>query len=473
MITMTNGLRLTALDTSFLRMERADLPMHVGAVSTFEGGPLLNRRGRLRIRAIRSEVERRLHLVPRFRQVVREIPLGAGLPVWVDDPTFDISKHVRTATVAPPGDERQLLDFTTELHRQVLDRSRPLWELWCVEGLAGGRVALIEKVHHAMIDGVSGVDVATVLLDLTPDFHPTVAPAWQPGRVPSAPQRLIDAVVDRALLPAAFGRTMLAGWRHPQSWLRPSLEGGHDTWRALGGLERAPSTSLNGPVGTERRLAVIRQPLDQVKEAGGRYGATVNDVIVAAVTHGLRELLDGRGELHDRLVLKALVPVSLRSGAERGQLGNRVGALVAPLPVGIPDPVARLRFISDELHEMKARGDAAASARLLDWANWWPPRLISAAGPLVRRQPFVNVVVTNVPGPPVPLYALGARMLDTCPVVPLGGNLPLGVAILSYNGQLNIGVHADPDACPDLDVFTAGVDRGFAHLVAEPVSTTA
>jgi diacylglycerol O-acyltransferase / wax synthase len=456
--------RLTALDASFLHLEHEGTPMHVGAVSTFEAPPLLDRRGHVRIRAIRRELAARLDLVPRFRQVVREVPFGAGLPVWADDPDFDIANHVKVVRLSRPGDERGLLDLAVELHRPLLDRTRPLWELWFVEGLDGGRIAQVEKVHHAMIDGVSGVDVASVLLDLAPTRARSVPPPWTPRLAPPAARRFADALLDRSAAPLVALRTATRGITRPGSWFPTTAGTVRDVARALATTGIAPRTSLNSSVGTARRLVVIRQQLAEVKAAGRPHGASVNDVVLCAVSEGLRALLAGRGELHHGLSLTALVPVSLRAESEHLQLGNRVGAIFAPLPVGTADPFVRLRAISGALARAKARRDAAAANRVLGAADLLPPVLVGAVAQLVHRQPFVNLVVTNVPGPPVPLYAMGARMLETFPLVPLAGNLTLGVAILSYDGQLNLGVHADPEACPDLDVFVAGVERGFALL---------
>ena len=450
--------RLTALDTGFLRAEEPGVPMHVGAVSVFEGERLLDGAGRVRIDEIRRAIADRLHLVPRLRQVVREVPLGVGLPVWVDDVDFDIAAHVQVVTLDPPGGEEQLLRLTTGLHAALLDRSRPLWELWFVDGLAGGRVGLVEKVHHAMVDGVSGVDVATAILDLEPDPPaPAPAPPWRPERAPGAAALALEALADRVVTPGDVVRAVAGAVRAA----RP-------TAAAVVGLEEeglfAPRLSLNGPVGWGRRLEAIRLPLEEVRAIGRAHDATVNDVVLAAVAGGLRQLLLARGERLDRDV-KAFVPVSLRADHEHLELGNRVGGLFAPLPVGLPEPGVRLWVVSTWTKRAKRSSAPATLSGLLGAFDRLPPRIVGPVSRLIRHQPFVNLVVTNVPGPSFPVYLMGARMLETLPVVPLGANLTLGVGVLSYDGVLNLGVQGDTDACPDLDVFIDGLGESFAHLL--------
>ncbi|MBK9180899.1 MAG: wax ester/triacylglycerol synthase family O-acyltransferase [Acidimicrobiales bacterium] len=462
--------RLSAMDDSFLEAEDARTPLHVGAVCTFEGGPLLDDQGRFRLDDVRRVVASRLDQIPRFRQRVLDVPLGLGRPVWVDDPSFDVADHVRLTALPAPGTDEQLMELNERLQMQLLDRSRPLWEMWWVEGLQGGRVALVEKVHHALVDGVSGAQTLSVILDLTPDAVVPGPTPWSAPPLPSPQQLAEERIVELAAAPAELLRGVESVLRTP-ALLLDRLESLRDF---LQGEGVAPPSSLNRPVGRRRRLAAVRRSLADVRATKDALGGTVNDVVLAAVSAGLRALLAARGEDVPGATLRALVPMSIRRDDEALTLGNRVSALSAPLPVGEPDPLVRLALVQEAMAELKASHQAEGAELLFDFADTWPTALLGAVSRLiVHRQPLVNVVVTNVPGPQVPLYALGARMLDIVPVVPLGGNLTVGVAILSYDGQLNLGLHADPDACGDLTVLAEGIEDGFAELAALASATTA
>jgi len=457
--------RLSALDASFLHLERPETPMHVGALSIFEGAPFFGPDGRFRLREVRELVESRLHLIPRFRKKIQRVPLDAGEPVWVDDERFDIAYHVRLTALPAPGTRDQLLALYERVQAQVLDRTRPLWELWFVEGLEGGHVALFQKTHHALVDGVSGVDVATVLLDFDPE--PTIldAPEWQPAPAPPPARLLIDSVKEMVAGPQA----LLDATRRAAEVPRHALDRVRELARSLstiaeGGLI-APKTSLNEPViGRSRRFGLVQVPLDAVKTVRATFGGTINDAVLAGIGGGLARLLEHRGELRDDLVLKVFCPVSVRDETQRMQLGNRISAMFVPLPVGDPDPARRLRAVQQATADLKEREQAVAAATLLDLTQYAVPTLLGVAARLLHHQPLTNLIVTNIPGPQVPLYCLGARMIEAYPMVPLSRNLNLGVAILSYCGSLSIGLLADRDRWDDLDVLAAGIDDSFAEL---------
>jgi WS/DGAT/MGAT family acyltransferase len=456
--------RLSALDASFLHLERLETPMHVGAVSILEGAPFFDESGRFRLAAARRLVSSRLHLIPRFRKRLDPVPFEQGRPIWVDDARFDIAFHVRLTALPHPGSRDQLLALTARVQAQLLDRTRPLWELWFVEGLEGGNVGLIQKTHHALVDGVSGVDVATVLFDLTSEPTILEPPRWVVQPAPSPARLLVDTLVERATEPAEIARTV----RHVLQSPRRSLERMGQLGRAFAtlvdGAPLAPRTSLNAAVGRSRRFEGVRVSLDDVKGVRATLGGTVNDVVLAGVTGGLRRLFEARGEELAAPELKALCPVSVRDDSQRMQLGNRVSGMFVGLPVGEPDPVVRLERIGEHTRHLKEREQAVGAAFLVDLSHFAAPTLMGLAARLAQRQPFFNLVITNVPGPQVPLYCMGARLLEAYPVVPLTRNLNVGIAILSYCGYLHIGLYVDAEANPDLDVLAAGIEDSFAEL---------
>ncbi len=457
---------LRSLDAAFLHMETTRTPMHNGSIAIFEGEPFFDRNGRFKLAAVRRHIEERVSSVPELRSVVHFGRPGGGEPVWVEDESFDITHHVRLTRLSGPGSDDALCELAVALHSELLDRTRPLWEMWLVEGLEGNRVAMIQKVHHALADGVSGMHLATALLDVR--RHPLRGeerPRWGRPDPPASPGALlVDDLAQAAAVPIRAGERYARDLLHPVKALR----------RAAGlasGLESfmtpeivAPRSSLNRQVASGRRLALLRVRLSEVKLVERRFGATVNDVILAAVTAGLRRVLEERGDPVDRLDLRALVPVSVRQAEAQEQLGNRVSAMFVSLPVHRPDALGRLRLVQDEVGTLKSRHQIMASQWLLDLTNRWPQAALAAASWIVHHQPFINLVVTNVPGPQFPLYMMGSEMLEVFPIVPLGGNLTVGVAILSYNGQLTLGVHVDPDKFSDLGTLIEGMDRGFLEL---------
>jgi len=458
--------RLSALDASFLYAETPETPMHVGALSVFEGAPLFDADGAFRLDDVRRRVLARLHRVPRMRKVVRFVPFGLGLPVWVDAEDFDIADHVRLMVLPEPGNRAQLEALCERLQMQVLDRRRPLWELWFIGGLADGNVAMVEKLHHAMVDGVSGVDVASALLDLEPLADPEPIPPWTPEPAPGDRDLLVAAMQDRLREPLELARTAVSAVQAPLRLARDTLEGVGSLLALLGPGALAPRSSLNAAqVGRGRRLLTVQVPLDEVKATKRSLGTTVNDVVLAAVTGGLRRLLVAREEPVEHLSLRALVPVSVRAEDEHLALGNRVTAMIAPLPVAEETPLARLLAVQATMSELKAQHLAEGNELLLEGVDHLPPALTALVSRQIHHQPFVNVVVTNVPGPPFPLWFLGARMLEVTPIVPLGGNLTIGIAILSYDRTLSIGIHADRDAVPDAGFLADAIRNEFSELL--------
>ena len=455
--------RLSALDASFLHLEGLETPMHVGALTVFEGESFFSPGGRFRIGAIRDLVSSRLHRIPRFRKRLQTVAVDAGHPIWVDDDRFDITHHVRLTALPSPGDRPQLLTLFERLQVQVLDRSRPLWELWFVEGLEGGHVALIQKTHHALVDGVSGVDVATVLLDFTPDVAVTEPVPWEPAVAPSPGRLLIDTLKEHVAVPAAAARRARTGPDEPSATDRMAQVARSIATLADGGVV-APRTSLNRPVGRTRRFGCVRVSLDEVKTVRHALGGTVNDVVLAGVAGGLARLLESRGELTPELTLKVFCPVSVRDETQHLQLGNRVSAMFVPLPVGDPDPEHRLQLVRDATQNLKERDQALGASALLNLTEYAAPTLLGLGARAAHHQPFFNLICTNVPGPQTPLYCLGGRMLEAYPMVPLSKNLSLGVAILSYCGHLHIGLLADRDQWADLEILEAGLDESFAEL---------
>jgi diacylglycerol O-acyltransferase len=454
--------RLTALDSSFLHLEdNQPSHMHVASVTIFDGGPP-------NYHDFVDGIAARLHMVPRYRQRLAFIPFGQGRPRWVDDPTFNITYHVRATALPPPGSEDQLRALAGRVFSQRLDRDKPLWEVWLVEGLEGDRFALLSKTHHALVDGVSGADLMTVLFDTTPDAEPPAEPAgqWQPRPLPTSSQLLAEALLERSTEPAEIARTVRAAFRGPRQFARNTLEaaGGLGAL-ARGTLRPAPASPYNGPIGPHRRFTWVRVRLDDVKAIKNSLGGTVNDVVLATVTGALRRHLHARGVPTQDLTLRAMVPVSVRSDLEQGALGNRVAAMMAPLPVWCENPTVRLDVVHDAMRNLKSSGQAVGAEVLTRIGGFAPPTIMAQATRIGARQRAFNLVVTNVPGPQFPLYVQGKELLDVFPMVPLATNQRLGIALMSYNGALNFGLIGDYDSMPDLE--------DVAHDLAESLEELA
>ncbi|MDZ4827540.1 MAG: wax ester/triacylglycerol synthase family O-acyltransferase [Actinomycetota bacterium] len=455
---MTTYDRLSSLDASFLHMERLEYPMHVGALSVLEGAPFFDERGRFRIREVRDLVLARLPLMPRFRKRLMPVPYEQGRPIWVDDDRFDITYHVRHTALPRPGTWEQLVALTQRVQEPLLDRERPLWELWFVEGLEDDQIGLIQKTHHALIDGVSGVDVATILMDALPDYEPPgTIEEWEVESAPSPSQLLVDTWRERLTEPAEMVRSVRAALRIPRQMVRSMST--MVTRETI-----APQTTINGVTGRHRQLSVVRVPLADVKDVRRGLGGTVNDVVLAGVAGGLNRLFTHRDAPIEGVRLRVMIPVSVRSDDQRGSLGNKVSAMFVSLPLGTMKPAERLAAIHEQTKTLKEKQQAVSADFLIGMTDFVAPTLMSLAARVVHRQRFLNLIVTNVPGPQFPLYLMGARMLQAYPIVPLTRNLTVVVGILSYDGMMHFGVWADRDAFDDLEVFATGIEDSFAEM---------
>src|SRR3954467_7841861 len=454
--------RLTGLDASFLHLEDDAAHMHVAAVMTFDGAPP-------HIDEVVEGIGTRLHLVPRYRQKLAFVPFGQGRPRWVDDPHFNLRYHVRHTALPEPGTEDQLKRLAGRVFSQRLDRDKPLWEMWVVEGLDGGeRFAVLSKTHHALVDGVSGVDIMSVLFDTKaePDTQPPAEEKrWLPAPTPSGAQLLGEALYERATVPAEIirgARALVRGPRRIAGAAAGSLAGVGSMVRA--GLSPAPKTPYNERIGPHRRFTWVRMQLADVKEIKNALGGTVNDVMLATVAGALGRHLRRRGVDLTGLELKAMVPVSVRSEEARGALGNQVAAMMATLPVGLEEPVERMECISDSMAHLKSGGQAVGAQALTDLAGFAPPNIMSQAARAVARQRMFILVVTNVPGPQFPLYMMGRRLEGLFPMVPLAPSQALGIAIMSYNGTINFGLVGDFDLLADLDDLAGDLHASLVEL---------
>jgi diacylglycerol O-acyltransferase / wax synthase len=454
------GERLSGLDASFLHLEDDSAHMHVASAIVFEGkAPAYVE--------LLEHIERRLHLVPRFRQRLAFVPLGQGRPRWVDDPHLNLRYHLRHSGLPAPGSEQQLRDLAGRVFAQPLDRDKPLWELFLVDGLEGDRFALLSKTHHALVDGISGVDIVTVLFDTQPEPAAPADPGtpWLPRPLPTQAQLLGEALVERATVPAEAARSLRAVFRAPRRIAREAV----NTAAGLGamawaGLSPAPPSPYNRQIGPHRRFTWVRANLVDVKAIKNELGGTVNDVVLTVVAGALGRHLRRRGVATEGLELKAMVPVSVRSAGSVDELGNQVAAMMAPLPVWCQDPVARQQIVRQSMEHVKDSGQAVGAQAITEMSGFAPPTIMGQAARLMSRQRFFNLVITNVPGPQIPLYLLGRRLVDPFPLVPLAKNQGLGIAILSYDGRMDFGVVGDYDVMYDLDDFAVDLHESLAQL---------
>jgi len=451
--------RLTATDASFLTNESTSSHMHVGAILVFEGPPP-------RYVDFVEHVRGRLDQVPRFRQRLAVPPLEAGRPLWVDDINFNLAYHVRHTALPDPGGEEQLQRLTSRVFSQQLDRSKPLWEMWLVQGLEQDRFALLTKTHHAMVDGISGVDIGTVLFDLEPVPQPADSKeTWKPGRPPGTIDLLARGATDAAATPLKLVERALEAARHPEAAARrvgEALEGVTEIATAL--ADPAPHIPLNQPIGPHRRFVMSRSELATLKRVKDVLGGTVNDVVLAVVTGALRRWLHGRGVRTEGLEMRALVPVSIRTEDERGQLGNKLAVMRGPLPVYLEDPVRRLRVVSEEMEGLKRSKQALGAEVIARFNDFAPPTLLAQASRLNFSTRLFNLIVTNVPGPQIPLYVLGRELQDVYPVAFLPEEHALAIAIMSYNGSVGFGLLADYDSMDDILVVSDGIEESLAEL---------
>jgi WS/DGAT/MGAT family acyltransferase len=456
MSSMTKPERLSGLDTSFLHLERSGAHMHVASVSIFEGEAPTHQE-------FRDHIGSRLHLVPRFRQKLRFVPFSQSRPVWVDDPHLNLDYHVRQTALPAPGSDEQLRNLAARIFSQQLDRSKPLWELWLVEGLTDERFAIVGKSHHALVDGVSGVDITTVLFDLDPEPAGAAdkAPPWLAAPEPTDTQLLGEAIKERLTSPREIYRGVRAALRGP----RQVLNGLGATSKMVTAGMSAPHTVFNVEIGPHRRFQMVQTDLDDLKRVKNAHGGTVNDVILSIVAGGIGKYLRARGHDTDGLELRAMVPVSVRADEEHGALGNRITAMFAPLPVWCEDPVERLHLTSREMGDLKSSGQAVGAEILTKLTDFAPGTIASQAARLQPAQRFFNLVVTNVPGPQFPLYVLGRKMESFFPMVPLARRQALCVGIMSYNGQINLGLVGDYDAMADLDSFALDLEAATQEVI--------
>ncbi len=456
--------RLTALDNSFLVLEKPNAYMHVASTITFESGPLRTPEGGVDIDAIKRLTAAKLHLIPRYRQKLQYIPFE-GRPVWVDDDRFSIDYHVRHTSLPRPGTLDQLKRMAARIMQTHLDRSKPLWETWIVEGVEGDRFAMISKVHHCMIDGVSGVDLLNILLSPDPAAEVPLAPAFVPRPAPKARELLLDEIWRRVTLPLQTLGDVRRFAREAQDVRRELAVRGRALADMLGWALRRPSeTPLNEPIGPNRRFDWLTMDIDEIKLLRRALGGSLNDVVLATVAGAVRQFLLQRRVALEGLDFRVMAPVSVRRESQRGALGNAVSAWIVPLPLAEPDPIARFRAICEVTAQLKESKQAVAAEALTQAADWMPSTLLSlGARNATRLLPF-NLVVTNVPGPQVPMYMLGARMLESYPNVPLTDRLGLGIALLSYAGRLHWGFNGDYDLLPDLDLFVQAVGDAYHEL---------
>jgi diacylglycerol O-acyltransferase len=459
--------RLTALDNSFLLLEKPNSYMHVASTLIFEAGPLRKPEGGIDMDAIRDATAAALHLIPRYRQKLKYVPVENS-PVWVDDDRFNLDYHLRHTSLPKPGSEAQLKKLSARIMQQHLDRARPLWEIWIVEGLEDDRFAMISKVHHCMIDGVSGVDLLNTQLRPTPDRRVAEPPPFYPRPEPSGLELLRHELLRRLQLPIDTMRDVGTFVREATDARRDIATRVRAVAEMLGAtVRRASDTPINGPIGPHRRFDWLEMDIAEIKKVRKALGGSLNDVVLTVVTGAVQRFLGRRGVGLDDLDFRIMAPVSVRHEGERGKLGNRVSAWLIPLPLDETDPREQLRRIGEKTQELKESKQAVGAEVLTQAADWTPSTLLAlGARNATRLLPF-NMVVTNVPGPQVPMYLCGARLLETYPHVPLIDRLGLGIALLSYDGKIGWGFNADYDLVPDLETFVEDVQHSFAALQRE------
>ncbi|HVA06102.1 MAG TPA: wax ester/triacylglycerol synthase family O-acyltransferase [Acidimicrobiales bacterium] len=456
--------RLSPLDTSFLDVEDSVNQMHIGSVLILEGPPPP-------LATFLAMVQGKLPSVPRYRQVMRRVAFEVGRPVWIDDPDFDLDYHVRRAALPAPGRMEEMRELVGDLMGWPLDRQRPLWELWMVEGLEGGLWAVVAKVHHCMVDGVGGAELLSLILDVTPEASPLATEAWCPGPMPSSGDLLMRSVSEIS----SSSRDVVRRLR-PSVASMPNLAQVRELARGVSSAARvvkpmAPS-SLNGPIGSSRRWAATSVPVADIKAVRSSLGGGFNDVALAAVTRGFRGLLEKRGECVDRTI-RALVPVSVRARDRAGRaigdgtLANKVSAVFAELPIGLDDPVERLADLSAQMTAAKEANEAQVGESFTSLLRYIPPALLALGVHLFGKaaQRNVNTVTTNIPGPQFPLYAAARRMIRAYPYVPIGMQMRIGVAMLSYDGEVNFGITGDYDHAPDVEVMAEGISLGMDEML--------
>jgi diacylglycerol O-acyltransferase / wax synthase len=456
--------RMSALDAGFFYAESENTPMHVGSVAVFEGpAPTYGDVVRLLLS--------KLNLVPRYRQRVRPVPMQLGRPVWVDDPHFNILYHVRHTALPGPGSDEQLRNLAGRVLGQRLDMAKPLWELWLVEGLPEGRWAIISKVHHAMVDGIAGTDLMELMFDLTPDATHDEPRDWTPQRSPSGLGMVADALTETMAHPLQQLGS-LPSLTAAAKAVKELTDSGKTLAKTVPSLAKQAITptarSLNGPIGPHRRWAWTEGRFEEFKAVRTVLGGTVNDVVLTAITRGFRDLLESRDELSsEKLVVRSMVPISVRRPDQRGSLNNQVSAVFVDLPVGEPDPVKRLGLIRSQMDEYKRAMQAVDANSIIGLGDFVAPTLLSLGvrAAMQAGQMWCQAVTTNVPGPRVPLYLLGRRMTSAHAYVPIAGGTRVSIGIFSYLNTMTFGINADFDAFPDVDVLSGGIRAGIEELM--------
>jgi diacylglycerol O-acyltransferase / wax synthase len=461
--------RLTSVDASFLVQEKRSSHMHVGAILMFEGPPPA-------YTDFLDGIESRLHLTPRYRQRLAFPRFEMGRPLWVDDPSFNLEYHVRHTALPSPGSFEQLLNLAGRIYSQRLDRSKPLWETWLVQGFEDNRFALITKTHHSMIDGMAGVDLASVLFDIEPVPRKVEPEPWTPAPLPSDAELIAEGVKGAVKTPVEVAGRALGALRSPGRTLREVRDAAEGIAEvAWAGVNPAPSIPLNVPIGPHRRIDRVRTELADLKRIKNGLGGTVNDVVLTIVSGALRRWLRSRGVRTEGLELRALVPVSIRSEDEKSSLGNRIAAMRGPLPVYVDDPIERLRIVREAMEGLKQSKQALGAEVIAGLEDFAPPTILAQASRLNFSTRLFNLIVTNVPGPQFPLYLLGRELQEIVPLAFLPEDHAMAVAIMSYNGGVDFGLLGDYDAMPDLDFFADAIRESMAELMdaAEAASSPA
>jgi WS/DGAT/MGAT family acyltransferase len=459
--------KLSSLDASFLALESRSAHMHVAGVTIFDAGPLMEPEGGIDVDLIRAHVASKLAYIPRYRQRLSFVPFE-GSPVWIDDEQFNFDYHVRHTSLPKPGSDEQLKKLAGRIVSQQLDRAKPLWELWLVEGLEGDRFAMIGKVHHCMIDGIASVDLMAILLNLAPIMEVETSPPWTPRPAPTATQLFVAEAAKgtrKAIDTMTHVRQMVASGKLVTQDTVKKIGAAANSLRS-GWLTTAPKTPLNTEIGPNRRFDWFSQDLAGVKSVKNALGGSVNDVVLATVAGAIRHFLAEHRDFDvDTLEFRVMAPVSVRTQDQAGDLGNQVAMWLVQLPVSEADPVGRLKRIQDETLHLKKSGQALGATTLVQVATGGPATLVSLATRLASAaaRPF-NMTVTNVPGPQFPLYLLGARMTEQYPIVPLWAQHGVGIALFSYDGKLFWGIHADWDALPDIEAFKDSIKISFREL---------
>lgn len=473
--------RLSALDASFLYIEEETTPMHVGGVAVFD-----RPRDGFDYDRLVELIEQRLSLVPRYRQKVRHVPGNLARPVWVDDPEFDIAYHVRRSALPRPGSEEQLTDLVGRLMSRPLDHTRPLWEMYLIEGLGpasprgrgrsgGDRIAIVTKTHQAMVDGISAIDIGQVILDVSAQPREAPEELWMPRPEPSDGQLVLDAVGEAVTRPTELVENLRVATGDALATVgKVAGAAGRVLTMARTAGRRAPGLPLNAEISTQRRFALARTGLEDYRKVRAAYGCDVNDVVLAVIAGALRTWLMSRGEpVGGSSTVRALVPLSVRgegdvpSSAAGGSLGNRVASFLVDLPVGEPSPLVRLHQVTHQMREHTDTGDAVGADTLVRIGGFAPPTLhaVGARAASGMSRHFFNLVVTNVPGPQFPLYAAGARMLEMFPMVPLAKGQAVSIGLTSYDGGVYYGLNGDRDAMGDIEVLAGMVNESLEELL--------